>query len=142
MNNFKFLNMELIYPEPILLIAIVLLMGIDLLSGVRKAKSNNESTTSRGLRKTFDKGSTYFGFFVAYLIMVNITKYADKNDEYTNILSYSVSGLLVFMCYIEFKSILENLIAISPETDLTNYLLKPLHNLILLKFNKKVENND
>ena len=49
--------------------ALFISMMIDLLFGIRKARQNGESTTSRGFKKTCDKARKYFSpFMVAVCI--------------------------------------------------------------------------
>lgn len=47
--------------------ALLLAMLIDLISGVRKAKSRGEATTSQGFKKTCEKGRKYFGPYIVLI---------------------------------------------------------------------------
>lgn len=149
----KFLS-QLIYPHPLLLIGIMVMIFLDLLSGIRKASKNGEATSSRGLRNSFDKATTYFSLNLAVLVIVNITNITDKERHFVDWLSYSTNTLLIACCYVELKSILENLIEINSEiiklkfnnppkkvpNDFAKLILIPIHNAIILKFKK--QNND
>jgi len=130
---FKF-SQELIYPDYRLVIFLMVMMAFDLLSGIRKSNSKGEATISIGLRKTIAKGNQYFEFIFLVFTIINISKIADKGNDFIGILNYSLNGLFLFLIYIEIKSILENQIETSPNSDLTKYLVIPLHNLIILKF--------
>lgn len=49
--------------------ALIVSMGVDLFFGIKKAKENEEATTSTGLKKTCDKARKYFSpFMVAVCI--------------------------------------------------------------------------
>ncbi|MES2287256.1 MAG: phage holin family protein [Bacteroidota bacterium] len=129
---------QLIIPSPFLLLGLMLLIFIDLLTGIQKANKNHESTSSRGLRYSFDKATTYFSLNVSVLIIVNICKLADKVRYFEGWLEYSVNGLLICCAYVEFKSILENLIEINTRDGKQNFIaevvLTRIHNTIILKF--------
>lgn len=111
---------------------------IDLLTGIQKANKNHEATSSRGLRYSFDKATTYFSLIVAVLVLVNITVIADKEKQFTGWLFYSLNALLISCCYVEFKSILENLIEINTrdghKNQFAKLILVKLHNALILKF--------
>jgi phage-related holin len=116
------------------------LIFIDLISGIIKAKRAGEATTSRGLRRTVDKASSYFSLLVSVFIMVNLFGVADSQNEYTSILFFSANGLVTGCAYIELKSILENLIIINTKegkmNDFATYLIVPLHSVLILKLQK------
>lgn len=138
----KLIASQLVYPNPILLLGLILLMLFDLLTGVNKAARAGNATTSRGLRNTFDKGSTYLMFILSLIVIVNIMSISNTNDEFTRTLTYVLSAVVTGACYIEFKSIIENLIAINTDadgnkTDFATYILCPVHNILILKLQKK-----
>lgn len=141
----QFLNMDfsnLIYPSPITIVGLIILMFFDLLTGVSKASKNGEATSSQGLRKTFDKGSTYLSTVLSLLVIINVTHFADKEQKFFWLMDYSATGIMIFTCYIEFKSILENLIETNKingkPNDFSKYLLTPIHNLLIVKIKKNV----
>ncbi len=131
---------QLIYPNPLLLVGLIGLIFIDLLTGVQKANKLGEATTSRGLRYSFDKGSTYFSLIVSTLIILNITSLADKQHSFQGWLTYPINTLILASSYIEFKSILENLIEINTKNGKQNFIAKvvltKIHNGLILKFKK------
>jgi hypothetical protein len=136
---------QLVYPNPILIIGLLLLMLVDLLTGINKASKQGNATTSRGLRSTFDKGSTYFSFIFSLMVVINLTTLADAGKEFSGIIGLSLSGVMMITCYIEFKSIIENLIIINTDkdgnlSDFAKYFLNPLHSILILKLAKKQEN--
>lgn len=132
---------QIVYPNPILIFGLMLMIFLDLLSGIRKASNNGEATTSRGLRNTIDKATTYCTFIFSVLIIVNITSFADTDKDFLGVFKYSLNGLIIGTSYIELKSIIENLIAINTKegepSDFCIYFLTPLHNLLILKLAKK-----
>lgn len=144
---------QLIYPHPLLLLGVMVMIFLDLLSGIRKAAKNGEATSSRGLRYSFDKATTYFSLNLAVLVIINITNFADDQKRFVDWLGYSCNTLLIACCYIELKSILENLIKINSEkvktkfnappkkvpNDFAKLILIPIHDALILKFkNNKV----
>jgi hypothetical protein len=132
--------LNLIYPKPIFLIGLILLIFLDLLTGINKAKRAGELTTSRGLRNTIDKASSYFSLLLSVFIMVNLLAISDSKDEYENIFFFSANGMVIGCVYIEGKSIRENLSIINSKNgvmnDLANYILVPIHSLLILKLQK------
>jgi preprotein translocase subunit SecG len=132
---------QIVYPNPILIFGLMLMIFLDLMSGIRKASKNGEATTSRGLRNTIDKATTYCTFIFSVLIIVNITSFADTDKDFLGVFKYSLNGLIIGTSYIELKSIIENLIAINTKEDKPSdfciYFLTPLHNLLILKLAKK-----
>ncbi|WP_445454117.1 phage holin family protein [Flavobacterium sp. 25HG05S-40] len=129
---------HLVYPSPYLIVGLMIMIFLDLLSGIQKANKNHEATSSRGLRYSFDKATTYFSLIVAVLVIVNITVIADKDNHFKGWLDYSINGLFILCCYVEFKSILENLIEINTRNGQKNAFCKLVlvrfHNTLILKF--------
>lgn len=137
---------QLVYPKPILLIGLLILMLFDLITGVNKAARAGNATTSRGLRDTFDKGSTYLMFILSLVVLVNVISISNSDKDFANTLSLILSAVMSGACYIEFKSIIENLIMINTDgdgikTDFATYILCPIHNLLILKLSKKEVTN-
>lgn len=141
---------QLIYPKPLLILGLISIILIDLLTGIRKSNKLGIATLSRGLRNTVDKATTYFSLVVAVLVLINVTKFGDKGQDFLSFFYYSINGLLVAFCYIEFKSILENLIEINTSyeiikfnkpkpipNDFARIILIPFHNLLILKLQSK-----
>jgi phage-related holin len=89
----------LIQVEAKLVMGLVILMLIDLISGIYKAKCNNRATTSVGLRQTSIKFVEYTLVSFAFVILSNMTDF----------LSFVSSMPFVFLSLIEIKSIVENL---------------------------------
>jgi hypothetical protein len=74
--------------------------------------------------------------------LANIINIADNDKQFTNMLLFSLSTVTCGACYVEFKSIIENLIAINVdkegnESDFAVYFLLPMHKLLILKLSKK-----
>jgi len=89
----------LIQVEAKLVMGLVILMLIDLVSGIYKAKCNNRATTSVGLRQTSIKFVEYTLVSFAFVILSNMTDF----------LSFVSPMPFVFLSLIEIKSIVENL---------------------------------
>jgi hypothetical protein len=135
---------KLVCPEPVLILSLLLLMLIDLFTGVNKTTKLKKATTAKGLRATFEKGSIYLLFITSLTVIIDFTNVADANKELSNILKLSLSGSMMVTCYIEFKSIIENLLVINTNKDgnLTSfgvYFLNPIRNILIIKFSKKTK---
>lgn len=130
---------NIIYPHPAAILCFIGLLLLDVYSGIQKSKKRGRKTTSRGLRESVDKTKSYFTLLLAVTILANATSLA--RVDYLDWLNYSVNGLLLSFCYIELKSILENLIAVNSMGGEKNYFAKtiliPMHNLLILKFRKQ-----
>lgn len=130
---------KIVYPLPAIVLCFIGLLLLDVYSGIQKSKKKNEETTSKRLRESVDKTKSYFTLLMAVTIISNVIIMAEI--QYSDWLNYSVNGLVVAFCYIELKSILENLIEINTVDKKKNYfattILVPMHNLIILKFKKK-----
>lgn len=129
--------LELVYPSPIIVIGFVLMLLMDLITGIQKTKRNGEYTNSKGLRRTIDKASTYCQLIVSLLIIFNLSNMF--NQTFITAFGYSINGVVGFCVWVEFKSILENLIEVNTnlttgkKNSLANRLLVPMHDLIILK---------
>lgn len=145
-NKMKEIIAQLVYPSPFVLLGLFLLILLDALTGINKAGRAGELTTSRGLRNSISKASCYLNLLLSVTILLNLLNLADSKDEYTNIFYLSNNGLALACVYIETKSIFENLIEINTnqktrvQNDLCNFILVPLHNLLILKLNSRKEN--
>lgn len=80
--------------------AIVLSMGVDLVSGVRKAIENGEATTSTGFKKTCDKARKYFSPFLVTMCVDIIACIVIPMPVFSMIWS-------AYVCFCEFKSVRE-----------------------------------
>ena len=128
---------NLVYPSPVSMLGFLVMVAVDLWTGVQKAKKRNEATTSEGLRKTVTKSTTYCALLVSLLILFNLTTIA--TDKFLQLFDYSLNTVVGFCIWIEFKSVLENLIEINTDASgrrnfLCRQLLEPLHNITILKF--------
>ena len=134
---------NLVFPKPILLFGLIIMIFLDLLTGINKAKRAGELTTSKGLRKTIDKASTYFNFLMAIFILANLLSLSATKDSFTRLFFMSTNGVVMGCVYIEVKSILENLIIINTKdgvmNDIARYLLVPIHSALILKLQEKRE---
>lgn len=80
--------------------AIVLSMGVDLVSGVRKAIENGEATTSTGFKKTCDKARKYFSPFLVAMCVDIIACIVIPMPVFSMIWA-------AYVCFCEFKSVRE-----------------------------------
>lgn len=131
---------QLVYPNLYLIAGLGLIIFIDLITGICKATKNGEATTSRGMRNSYDKATTYFSLLSAVLVVANCIALAHIKEE-LNWLPYGLNTLVMSCIYVELKSILENLIEINTVGGKKNYsakvILTPIHNALILKFTKR-----
>lgn len=80
--------------------AIVFAMGVDLVSGVKKAMENGEATTSTGFKKTCDKARKYFSPFLVVMCVDIIA---------CIVVPFPVFSMIwaAYVCFCEFKSVRE-----------------------------------
>lgn len=80
--------------------AIVFSMGVDLVSGVKKAIENGEATTSTGFKKTCDKARKYFSPFLVAMCVDIIACIVIPLPVFSMIWA-------AYVCFCEFKSVRE-----------------------------------
>jgi len=125
---------NIIYPDGRLVLGLFFLMVIDLITGVHKSSKKRIATSSNGFRMTINKGTMYFSFLSAVFVIANVAKPGVPNTGIVNTaLDNLLNVILLMSMYIEFKSILENIIEAHPSNDVVKYLVKPLHNVLILK---------
>ena len=116
-------------PSAMILFWLVTAVGLDLVTGVLKAWSKGEGTTSTGLRKTIVKIGSYVGTMVMVIILVNVVGIVDVNNKYD--LTVLIDALMGFMVFIELYSICENISEAYPNSPLVIYMIGPL--IVFLK---------
>ena len=128
---------NLIFPSVWFLAGFLIVISTDLITGIRKAAKNNEATTSKGLRRTIDKMSSYVSLMLMVLTLLNLGNLSPGAQGYRAVFDFTINGLVLGCVYIESKSILENLIELNTndgvKNDLCIYIFCPLHNLLILK---------
>jgi phage-related holin len=128
--NFKFL------PNFTLLTLLAVVIGIDFLTGVWKAKCKNEARTSDGFRKTVNKFLQYGCAIVCGAVL----SYIGQNKGGAGAVAIAGllnDGLIIFIIYIEVTSIFENLYAVDSTTAMSQYFYAPV--LKILTF--QIKNN-
>lgn len=123
---------------------------LDLISGIIKALVRGEFVISQGIRKTLKKLGQYVGVITLLFILSNVftidpeaTKrmlvvFGDGNDMYIKVLTsikFINNLVLLIIIYTEALSISENLVAIDPVSNISKYLLRPLHAIISFSLN-------
>jgi hypothetical protein len=76
-------------------------MGVDLLTGIQKARKRGVATTSRGLKKTCKKAERYFMPFACTMCM-------DFLGSVIENFPYCTLVWAIFCCLCEWKSVFEN----------------------------------
>jgi len=138
------LLLAIVLPPATLLVWLGVSMALDLITGVAKAIKNNVPRTSTGFRRTVTKFIQYGGAIAIGIILANISEFR-KDDSSEWIYKYFSNSMLLFMIYIEIKSVFENLIEVSPDSDFTRFFLKPIHDILSVDFSrfiKKPENQN
>lgn len=138
------LLLAIVLPPATLLVWLGISMALDLLTGVAKAIKNNVPRTSTGFRRTVTKFIQYGGAIAIGIILANVSEFR-KDDSSEWIYKYFSNSMLLFMIYIEIKSVFENLIEVSPDSDFTRFFLKPIHDILSVDFSrfvKKPENQN
>lgn len=122
-------------PSAMLLFWLVISVALDLVTGLLKAWSKGQTTTSTGLRKTIIKIGSYVGTVVMVVVLVNLVGLVDVTNKFD--LTVLIDSLMGFMVFIELYSICENIDAAYPDSPLSKYMITPI-----LKFLKgKLKNN-
>lgn len=104
-----------IYNDWDFLISLLVLMVLDLITGIWKSIKNNTAVTSIGLRDTAIKVIQYSVFLIVVHVLINF-----KVDGKTiGLLNYADELGYSFLIIIEAKSILENLQKIDDRLDLS-----------------------
>lgn len=116
---------------PAMLAAVVIVMVIDFVTGVIKARSKKMPVTSKDARNgTIKKATQYFTAIILSLGILLLVKLLvkDVNDN--------VYWIPVFTCmftiYVEIMSILENLNEVDNKSMMARFLFRPL--LMIMKF--------
>jgi phosphatidylglycerophosphate synthase len=130
----------LVFPAPILLVFMALMILIDFVTGYAAAVAQQQNRTSSGLRKTITKLIQYGSVIVISMVVVNSANYSDQ-EWVKLILPKLNNALVVYIIYIEIYSVLENLLVLSPNSAFTQFLVKPLYQLFSINlkalFDKK-----
>lgn len=130
---FSWLSIHFV-PSVMILFWLVIAVAFDLLTGVLKAWSKGDSTTSTGLRKTVIKIGSYVGTVVMVVILVNVIGVVDVNHKYD--LSILIDTLMGFMVFIELYSICENISEAYPNSPLVTYMIGPILKFLKGKISK------
>jgi len=104
-----------VYSDWNFLAFLLVLMFLDLVTGVVKAWKKGKFITSTGFRDTVIKVFQY-GIF---LIVIHVLISFQINGETVALLNYADEAGYTFLIVIEAKSIFENLQSINPKLDLT-----------------------
>jgi phage-related holin len=113
-------------PSFSLLSVVLILIALDLVTGVVKAKFQHKERTSEGYRRTVIKLLQYLGpVIVLYIGSKSI-------PEHSKLLKDISGYVMMFICYIEATSIFENLYEIDKKSMIAKFLYRPA--LVILKF--------
>lgn len=137
---------NLIFQHPLILLSIGLLVALDLLTGVFKSKTKGIATASQGFKKTVSKLISYLTLIILSFIVTNISNAVWELKASVDALGLGLDSIGLFLVYLEIKSILENLIIANTDkngeqNDFAK-LLVPIHNALILKFNKEFSYNE
>lgn len=132
---------NLIFQHPLIILAISLLVFLDLITGIFKSKTKGIATKSQGFKKTVNKLISYLSLIILSFIVTNISNSVWELKTSVDTLGLGLDTIGLFLVYLEIKSILENLIVANTnkngeQNDFAK-LLVPIHNALILKFNKQ-----
>jgi len=113
-------------PDLKILTAVFIVVAIDLITGIIKAKIKGVARTSEGYRRTVSKCVQYF---VAILVLYGASKII---PEQANTLKQASSYICLFVIYIEITSIFENLYEMDQLSSFSKFFIRPV--LTVLKF--------
>lgn len=99
---------------------LMVLMVLDLLTGVLNAWRKKEAVTSFGFRKTVLKMVQYGVFLIVMHVLSSFT----INGQSQSIYHWVTQGAYIFLLGIEGKSILENLIKLDDRFDIGSFIEK------------------
>lgn len=130
----------LVFPNPAIIFGIAILSFFDLITGVLKSKKKGVATASQGFDKTITKLVSYLTLIVLSFVVSNLAMIFYELQEHIDNLSLGLNSVTLFMIYRDAKSILENLILANTDeqgvhNDFAKFLI-PIHNALILKFNK------
>jgi hypothetical protein len=135
--SFPFL-LAIVLPPADLLLWLGIAMILDLITGIAKAVKKEIPRTSTGLRRTVVKFIQYGGAIAIGIILANVSEH--QNDSSSQIIyKYFSNSMLIFIIFIEIKSILENMIEVSPDGDFTRFFLKPIHDILSVDFSRFIK---
>jgi len=123
--------MAIVLPPPTLLLWLGITMTLDLITGVAKAIKNDVPRTSTGFRRTVMKFIQYGGAISIGIILANISD-MQKDSASETLYKYFSNSMLSFIIFIEIKSIIENMVEVSPKSDFTKLFLNPIHKILSL----------
>lgn len=123
--------MAIVLPPPTLLLWLGITMVLDFITGVAKAIKNDEPRTSTGFRRTVMKFIQYGGAISIGIILANISD-MQKDSASETLYRYFSNSMLSFIIFIEIKSIIENMVEVSPKSDFTKLFLNPIHEILSL----------
>lgn len=119
-----------IFADSDYLIWLVIVMGLDFLTGVTKAWKNKEAITSKGFRNTVSKCIQYGSF----LVLTHILTHFQVGGENPNVKWEWLERIAYeFLLLVEVKSVYENIVAINPSMDIVKGLAEKIGNLIKKK---------
>lgn len=128
------------FPSAMLVFWLVIAVALDLITGVMKAWSKGEGTTSTGLRRTVVKIFSYVGTIIMVIILVNMIGFVDVSNKYN--LTILIDSLTGFMVFIELYSICENIAEAYPNSPLVEYMISPLIKFLKGKLKHNHISND
>lgn len=115
-------------PAAMALVWLVVATVLDLITGLMKAWTKNQISTSYGFRKTVVKVASYIAIVLLVTIFVNLIGFVDPNHKYD--LALLINALIGFMTFVELFSVCENLVEAFPNSPMTKYFVLPLMKLL------------
>lgn len=128
---------KIVYPNAMLVVVMAVAISFDFLLGVAKSRLNGIEITSSGYRESFKKIFQYVGTYLAVLLLLNLCSVGtDAIDALW--MAALANAIMVGMIINEILSIIENSIAIAPDSSFSKYL-RMAHAVLTLKMFEKLK---
>lgn len=120
---------KILLPKLSLLLWVCILMALDLITGLLKAKLRKEAITSEKMRRTIIKFLQYFGCLGIVIVLINQNH---ESKTFVEVMDWAKDGLSILIIYIECLSIFENLYDMDKKTPISIYVIQPIYFLLSL----------
>lgn len=120
---------HLVLPKLSLLLWVFILMILDLITGLLKAKFLKDPITSERMRGTIIKFLQYFGCIGVVIVIIN---QEHESENVKAAMNWLKNGVTMLILYIECYSVLENLYQMDKKSTFARFVVRPLYRLLSL----------
>lgn len=118
-------------PGALLVFWMTLAIILDLFTGTIHAYRAGTFRIREGISKTTSKFCQYTGAIAAAVILANVGQ-KNGSTQLVSLMAFVNDGLIMFIVYIEVRSILFHLVAIDPKSIMSKYLFTPMLRILTL----------